>query len=272
MSSSISDDSTPAPALELEQKFEIHPDTPRLLEDLGFKKVKEFSMADWYFDAFDPQQAPQSSSFPLVRRDTWLRYREMLVSNGQASNKGRWELKLGTAGMNQKGAQKKTTAYKEFIGNDAFEALDALDLPIYDNVPTGEDEEYQGLVLPQLPKKAHLGGMAPFARIVTHRSSWKKKRESTTDDKSVQSQVSVDLDTTDFHYNVGEAEIVVTPTGEDWEETVAKSSEIIQDWIDKLSNDGAEASKGPTLGKLEYYLQTQKPDIFAILREANLVA
>eukprot|EP00527_Entomoneis_sp_CCMP2396_P002460 CAMPEP_0198153746 /NCGR_PEP_ID=MMETSP1443-20131203/65571_1 /TAXON_ID=186043 /ORGANISM="Entomoneis sp., Strain CCMP2396" /LENGTH=282 /DNA_ID=CAMNT_0043820191 /DNA_START=176 /DNA_END=1024 /DNA_ORIENTATION=- len=279
----------PEAVLELEQKFAVTSSTVQRLQQLGFEQIKELSMVDWYFDF---------AGYPLIQRDTWLRYRHLLLPDDNNNNNsdiegGQWELKLGQRGMNQQQQtskeQQKTTVYKELAGEDVFLSIQNMHLSVSDATDaaarTGEvaaaiRAEFEGLAIPR-PQWKISAPLIPLARIVTHRSSWRKKSSSSFDDPST---LSVDLDQTDFGYNVGEAEIVVPmERGQDKLPTesskvVENAKVLIQDLIDQLTatdSHGQESpsirNAGPAKGKLEYFLYHEKPQIYKVLQEAGLV-
>ena len=94
----------------------------------------------------------------------------------------------------------------------------------------------------------------------------------------------VDLDTTDFGYAVGEVEAVVQRPDQ-----VPAARAAIAEFLDTLllrlydnddeeqddenhdHGDGDQAPKAAAVGKLEYYLQTRRPDVYQIMVEAGVV-
>ena len=288
--------------LELEQKFVISPNaTNERLHALGFHPTKDRHMVDWYFDF-------QSLSYPLVRRDTWLRYRHALDMDDDGGDdnhknrmqQGQWELKRGPQdqGGDSVNAVNDTTVYEEIAGNNALEIVRNMFHSWEDKDPSESPtrEEYTARLVREftsavpLPEDT-LPGLIPFARIVTHRSSWKVEESNNDEAFSKYAGVSVDLDQTDFGYNVGEVEVVVPTSSNDDDNSKDASSSavrdakrLIQELIDLLSSAPAPGSAGEASssmdqteakavvakGKLEYFLQTQRPEVYSILEEVGL--
>lgn len=261
----------PAAELELEQKFQVSLETTDCLKELGFEKFKERNMVDWYFDF---------PKFPLMRRDTWLRYRHLVDS----LHNGQWQLKSGSG--NQKSEQEPTTTiYKEIAGDEALWQVRDL---LQENNQVAEEAsnpeninldegEYEGCTIP-IPT-IDLPGLTPFARIVTQRSSWKSASNHFE-------HLTVDLDQTNFGYNVGEVEMLVPgDTREEDYLVLQNAKNKIQALIDQLAictlarqnqdmlaeSVSSTRKVSYTKGKLEYFLEYQKPLIYAIMVDAGLV-
>jgi len=77
--------------------------------------------------------------------------------------------------------------------------------PTQDHSPCLFDDQQQEHAIPELPVKDSTG-LLPFAKIVTQRSTWKADNNNSTSEFH---NLSVDFDTTDFGYAVGEVEAVV---------------------------------------------------------------
>ena len=162
--------------LEVEQKFSFldRSDIEERLRQTGFSPVKEFTMVDWYFDRFVGDEM-RRSDMPLIRHDHWLRYREVIVGDGNSSGDyGKWQLKRGNKGGDDVGA----TVYEEIDGMRAVEiSLSLLQEQPLPSPQSKNNEEvamqlFDGHPVPKLP----ISGcdVLPFARIVTHRAKWKQ--------------------------------------------------------------------------------------------------
>ncbi|KAL7579842.1 hypothetical protein ACA910_004855 [Epithemia clementina (nom. ined.)] len=297
---------TPSAVLELEQKFVVSPSssTTDRLFTLGFRQAKEYHMVDWYFDF-------PKSNYPLMRQDMWLRYRRGCLPDADEisfnANDGQWELKRGQQKQSGDESQyaQRTTVYEEIVGEDAVDLVRSVLLDIEAGKPisktlllkdAGGEEHFAEQTArladafkPGIPST--LPGLKPFARIVTHRSSWKvpKSHPDSNGNKEEQRSkydcLTVDLDQTDFGYNVGEVEMLVPITTSDndgdQDSRVQKAKLLIQELIDHLTNSDESTSEpraekeleGQALvakGKLEYFLYTQRPSIFALMRELGL--
>ena len=255
--------------LEIEQKFAVSPETEKKLMNLGFEKIKDFSMVDWYFDF---------QGFPLIQRDAWLRFRHLLHGNdpNKDLDKGQWEIKVGKNGINKqpKNGKQQTTAYQEFVGEEAFSIIQRMELDLPNDPKDIVYDEYKELVIPK-PMMEMENVLVPFGRIVTKRSTWKRL---SIDDES---KMSVDLDQTDFGYNVGEVEIVIPTSNdeslEDGQKRIDEAKELIDGLIHQITGpteiheNGSDRDDGPAKGKLEYFLYHEKPEIYYILRKAGLM-
>jgi hypothetical protein len=240
--------------LEVEQKFSFtnRSDIENRLRREDFVLVKEVTMVDWYFDRFndnddddaDDHTDYNSLDLPLVRRDHWLRYREILSSednnnkNGSDNNcggTGKWQLKRGTTARNTNNNNNNvssgcstTTVYEEVEGLDAVRiAHSILEQSQSQSQPQKATSSaicnnlFNEYIIPVVPIP-DIKNLEPFARIETRRSTWKQKimehnnNNSTTNDDDASSTFSslfpnliVDLDCTPDGYNLGEVEAVV---------------------------------------------------------------
>jgi thiamine-triphosphatase len=248
--------------LEVEQKFAL---LDRNLEDMkarlgqaGFELDTVKEMVDWYFDV---------EGSVLTRRDCWLRYRQLLSSD--ADQTGQWELKRGqTRTIHSKDETESTesttlTVYEEIEGvaavTTACSVLSDFNFsPISSSsstpntTSTTSTGNFQDHLVPKLDIPNT--GLKPFARIVTQRSSWKST------DKCNWENLSVDLDTTDFGYAVGEVERVVHR-----QEDVEAARTQVQALIAELCNGVSD----PAVGKLEYFLKRNRPDIYQACVESG---
>lgn len=240
-------------AWEVEQKFAI-PDPNAMMERLaqvGFAEAKRFEMVDWYFDV--------PPTYPLVRQDSWLRYRS-------AANKGdgQWELKRGTPRLDD-GGKSKATVYEEIEGGKALTVSQELITAYlanrqWDEKSSTENDSadlYKDYDIPQSP--VDIPGLSPIARIATQRSTW---LPSETD---AMENLVVDLDTTDFGHAVGEVEMLVGKKSD-----IEGARQDLQKWLEDLL--GEDTLKGPPpMGKLEYFLSTHRPSILDVLVDAGIL-
>jgi thiamine-triphosphatase len=252
--------------LEVEQKFAL---LDRNLEDIkarlsqaGFELDTVKEMVDWYFDV---------EASVLTRHDCWLRYRQSLSSD--ADQTGQWELKRGQPrtiqSKDEVGSTKSSTltVYEEIEGAAAVTTACSV-LSDFNFLPTSSSSSsstpntapatsarnFQEHLVPQLGVSNT--GLKPFARIVTQRTSWKST------DKCNWENLSVDLDTTDFGYAVGEVERVVHR-----QENVEAARTQVQALIAELCNGVSD----PAVGKLEYFLKRNRPDIYQACVESGTI-
>jgi len=225
--------------LEVEQKFAVdgnvsHVET-RLME-LGFRKRGEIDMVDWYFDTPDP-------NWTLTPKDCWLRCREI-------EKESTWQLKRGR--RHQGGA----TVYEEIEGEGAIEGCISMISDKSEGVEV--PEEYEGQAIPKLPRP--FAGLVPFARIETHRSSWKFSGESESYDG-----LTVDLDGTQYGYMVGEVEAV-----EHDDSDIPLAQDRIGSLVQKILQDKNASSQTP-VGKLEHYLIRHRPNHYKACVEGGSI-
>lgn len=268
--SSHDNDTTRPTTLEVEQKFAISDMAcvQKRLTEAGFieSSTCKKTMVDWYFDV-------PAANYPLLRQDCWLRYRSTNNENNhKEEEEGQWELKRGTPTVKTT-KDSKATVYQEIEGTQALleareliQSFSQLQSQVPPNNPLDNDHDhntqylYHDYKIPQPP--VDMPGLEPLARIGTQRSTW---RSSSSDSCRLSTNVVVDLDTTDFDYAVGEVETIVTDAHQ-----VSIAQEELQTWLRNVL--GAAAVQGPPpMGKLEFYLSTQRPEILAVLVEAGLL-
>lgn len=298
LSSSSSNDVKKSSFWEVEQKFAItasgddddtrdnDDDVRERLTRAGLQESKNCKkMVDWYFDV-------PEANYPLIRQDCWLRYRSSCLSSNDTDDddkdemKGQWELKRGSTSsdVDSKTTTSKATVYEEIEGEEALlqareliETFQRSQHATADNVSPSSSidaaasanntKEAQNLYLdyddiPQSP--IEIVGLAPLARIGTHRSTWRSSAATTTTGSDNNSLV-VDLDATDFQYAVGEVETIVTDKSK-----IEAAQQELQEWLRQVL--GETAVQGPPpMGKLEYYLSKHRPEILEILVEAGLM-
>jgi thiamine-triphosphatase len=218
------------PVLEVEEKFSLMnrnlTELEGRLRELGFVMFKQVNMVDWYFD---------TAAYDLLRHDNWLRCRETATSS-------QWQLKRGQTDQSTSNA----TVYEEVEGVQAVE----LACSLLSKAARCQADEIRASIhsdhsIPVIP--ISYSGLTPFARILTQRSSWKVAAGRFRD-------LTVDLDATDFEYAVGEVEAVVEDAAH-----VDSARRRIKDLIHEIGGASDKAA-----GKLEYYLQTNRPDIYQI--------
>jgi len=295
------------------------------LREEGFTPVKELTMVDWYFDRFTANGGKKEElELPLIRHDHWLRYRESstLTANNDddagtttcgggtpTSQNGRWELKRGNKVGQSTGAgvaEAATTVYEEIEGIRAVEIahsvlLGETDSPTQPQRPEDVDADdekpqplgtvaasrtttsYEGYSVPVFP--IELVGVAPFARIVTHRSKWKKQKNTNSFVDSAGDGLVVDLDTTPDGYAVGEVEaVVVVDTKEEEGEDlhgflVTEARARIQKFLAKLLKEKGEDEDSSNsccnrvpMGKLEQFLYRNQPQIYEACVESGVIS
>lgn len=157
--------------IEVERKFAPGPDTEEKLQELGATLEHRVTFRDTYYD---------TSELSLMLTDHWLRQRE---GSG-------WELKCpGVTGVSG-----PHNAYVEVTSESAIVAQ------LFELLGSGE-QETAGVA-------ANLGPLQlrEVASFVTTRSSWKLASSGARDQEP---PLTVDLDSTDFGYAVGEVEVLV---------------------------------------------------------------
>jgi thiamine-triphosphatase len=225
-------------SIEVEQKFSLNDrnteDVESRLKDLGFAPSDSIEMTDWYFDV---------PSYDVLRKDCWLRYRAM-------KSQGQWQLKKG-----QSDHVGSSTVYEEVEGMDAVKM--ACDL-VSSSLEDKPSFSYEGYTVPNFPVSGT--SFFPFARIFTLRTTWKNT------DKEDQAFLSVDLDTTDFGYAVGEVEVVVE------DKTDIDSARLrIRSLIESLRDANEDEDPQQVTGKLEYYLQRNRPTLYGICLDSGVI-
>ena len=257
--------------LEIEQKFRLpatddgnnKDETIRCkLEAMGFvEKGPIKAMVDWYWDV--------PNTFNLSLNDCWLRYREVDGCTGQ------WQLKQGHRQSNGTSSSSSTTVYKEIEGIEAVETtLSILSEQIKDGIfemnegfVQYDELLFDGYQIPTIPECTNenvniLKLLSPFVRLVSNRSSWVLSSEKDA--------IQVDLDITNTNYAVGEVEMVVHSDSE-----LEYAKRKVQEVIDKLHEEGRNNNDvqelGPPVGKLENFLQTQRPDHYEALIRSGIL-
>lgn len=114
----------------------------------------------------------------------------------------------------------------------------------------------------------HLEGgekLVPFARIETFRTSWKA---TTKDDKF--SGLKVDIDKADSGYMVGEVEALLSD-GLSSQTDVENEKEKIRQFVDLLILDSECNAKATTIGKLEFVLMKERPNLYHDCVKAGVI-
>lgn len=91
----------------------------------------------------------------------------------------------------------------------------------------------------------------PFAKLITTRDSYKHGK------------FHIDIDHTNFNYNIGELELLV--------ENLTEVEEAEKELIQFLTQRNISHSHGE-LGKVAYYLQKNNPDHFQLLVDAGVIS
>ena len=105
----------------------------------------------------------------------------------------------------------------------------------------------------------HLEGgekLVPFARIETFRTSWK----ATTNSMKF-SGLKVDIDKADSGYMVGEVEALLSD-GLSSLTDVENEKEKIRQFVDLIMLDSECNAKATTIGKLEFVLMKERPNLY----------
>lgn len=247
---------------EVEEKFAILDGSSSenladiLQNKLGFTRSKgPVSFVDVYFD---------TPSFDLVRHDHWLRCRNAT-----------WQLKVGNPNKQQQSkntAASKATVYQEFQNDKALQIVqeflssqerrqhkseEKLPILLGRSVPF-HDTDPAPHTVPTLPN------LQPFAKISTTRTSWKRDA------------IAVDLDETDLGHAVGEVEVVVQNPSE-----IEMARGTVQGIVAQLlpptsipgvgTPDPAAEPAPPVIGKLEYYLARNAPELYGLLVRTNIL-
>ena len=259
--------------LEVEQKFAIYPGIENRLESLGFvrksSKTPSLQFTDIYYDLPAP-------NWSLSTQDIWLRYRGRKM-NDTNRWKGNWQLKIGRrqkaaqddneANVDSESKSNSVTVYEEVQGEPA------LTMAVY---LSGDDESIQSLVEPtsassgsttDRPPEAP-GNLTPFAEFETTRASWTLSQEA--EDRFPKFMgLSVDIDTTDFGYGVGEVEAILDARDRDDAQALSETKKCIGLLLSQLSEQQGD-NEAPSLGKLETFLKERQPDHFDALVETGI--
>ncbi|XP_051836460.1 thiamine-triphosphatase [Antechinus flavipes] len=208
------------PWIEVEQKFVPRPGIEDRLKELGGTQESQISFRDSYYD---------TPELTLMKADHWLRHRE---GSG-------WELKCPGAGGNT-GSH---TKYMELTAEAAIAAH------LCERLGTA------GLGIESVSEMLGRLELQEVASFVTERSVWKLALSGAGDEEE---PLTVDLDTADFGYAVGEVEALVREEAE-----VPKALEKIH----SLSSLLGVSQQEQTPGKLIVYLKRFRPQDYQRLLE-----
>ena len=260
--------------IEVERKFSLDPASGGTnlavievrLASLRFRRSGvDVRFTDWYFDLPGPDWA-------LSVRDCWLRYRDVTPTDKSNAPRGVWQLKRGRRSLGR--SEDSTTVYEEIEGEAAISAALAM-------IPADKDGRefamiqadrgfggyFGGEVVPSLPAGC---GLVPFARFETTRSGWTIPDIADGDAGDLSSQfhgLSVDIDSTDFGYAVGEVEAVVGR-----EEEVSNAQNRIGSLTKQIIGEGSYDHNGQsTPGKLETYLMQRNPYLYKACLDAGVM-
>ena len=112
----------------------------------------------------------------------------------------------------------------------------------------------------------HLDGgeqLVPFARIETFRTSW---GAATSNEFS---GLKVDIDKADSGYMVGEVEALFD--GISSQEDVENEKEKIRKFVDLITREGESDAETATIGKLEFALMKECPDLYNACIKAGVI-
>ncbi|KAM9070534.1 thiamine-triphosphatase [Sarcophilus harrisii] len=208
------------PWIEVEQKFVPRPGIEDRLKELGGTQESRVSFRDSYYD---------TRELTLMKADHWLRHRE---GSG-------WELKCPAAGGN-------TGSHTEYLELTAEAAIAAR---LCERLATA------GLAAESVSETLAPLELQEVASFVTERSVWKLALSGAGDEEE---PLTVDLDTADFGYAVGEVEALVREEAE-----VPKALEKIH----SLSSLLGVSQQEQTPGKLIVYLKRFRPQDYQRLLE-----
>ncbi len=113
----------------------------------------------------------------------------------------------------------------------------------------------------------HLDGgeqLVPFARIETFRTSW---GAATSNEFS---GLKVDIDKADSGYMVGEVEALCD--GVSSQEDVENEKEKIRKFVDLITREGESDAETTTIGKLEFALMKECPDLYNACIKAGVIS
>lgn len=208
--------------IEVERKFTPGPDTEERLQKLGATLEHRVTFRDTYYD---------TSELSLMLSDHWLRQRE---GSG-------WEFKCpGVTGV--------SGPHNEYV---EVTSESAIVTQLFELLGSGEQETAGvAAVLGRLK-------LQEVASFITTRSSWKLALSGAHEEESL---LTVDLDSTDFGYAVGEVEAMVHEKAE----VPAALEKIIS--ISSMLGVPAQ-EKAPA--KLLVYLQRFRPLDYQRLLEAD---
>ena len=184
--------------VEIERKFAVYTDTEGKIVQAGGTCVKDVTFSDSYFD---------TDSFHLTLVDRWLRRRD-----------GKWELKAPLSEPSKQNIATTCTKYLEITDEHGIlEHLSAILLTSANELLSHCSELLQTEVDLSLDEWLRRHNLKPFAEFTTHRKSY-----------SMDGDVSIELDETNFGSSVGEIEMMTGLSGSDVAAAVARIDEIAE--------------------------------------------
>lgn len=185
---------TSSSLIEIEQKFTFtnRSATEDILRKEGFLPMKETTMVDWYFDLVENEEqdgnedrysygavddlCDSSLDLPLIRRDHWMRYREILLENNKSygnNGLGIWQLKRGNTKIRDKNSKSNdgSTVYEEVEGIEAVQIAHSIIRKsqsqklkrTVEAATTNNDTLFDGYVIPVWPIPGINNDLKPFA-------------------------------------------------------------------------------------------------------------
>ena len=241
--------------VEVEQKFPLPADIAPVedrLRKLGFapKGGGPVSFVDTYYDVPAP-------CWYLTQRDTWLRFRGVKQRRTDGGWEGKWQLKIRRKGS--EGDDSAAVAYEEIQGDTALNRVSEI-LASASLEGDGGGEECDEITdAPLAPRN-----LVPFAQFETTRSSWVIHDEEKLP-SSEYLGLSVDIDSTDFGYGVGEVEAILNKgDGACMADARKRIGQLVVEICaasdqTESATPNAATSELPTFGKLETYLMEKRP-------------
>ena len=254
--------------LEVEEKFPLPADIAPLeakLRKLGFapKVGGSISFVDTYYDLPSPQ-------WYLTKKDCWLRYRGARRNNDIDTEtgsgwEGKWQLKIRK--RSSEGDDSAAVTYEEIQGEAALVRVTEI-LASADSVGDNAEEHNDAIVdAPVAPND-----LVPFAQFETTRSSWVMDEETAAATPSDYFDLSVDIDSTDFGYGVGEVEALLKE-GDDMADARKRIGQLVAEICaasDQTKSVPSDAVKLPTVGKLETYLMKKRAEHYDAIINAGI--
>ena len=256
--------------LEVEEKFPLPADIAPLeakLRKLGFapKGGASISFVDIYYDLPSPH-------WYLTKKDCWLRYRGARRNNDIDTEtgsgwEGKWQLKIRK--RSSEGDDSAAVAYEEIQGEAALDRVTEILASASTDFVEDDVAEHDDAIVdaPVAPNE-----LVPFAQFETTRSSWVMDEETAAISPSDYLGLSVDIDATDFGYGVGEVEALLNKSDDmaDARKRIGRLVAEICAASDQTKSVPSDAVKLPTVGKLENYLMTKRPEHYDAIINAGI--
>ena len=249
--------------VEVEQKFPLPADIAPVedrLRKLGFvpKGGGPVSFVDTYYDVPAP-------CWYLTQRDTWLRFRGVKQRRTDGGWEGKWQLKIRR--KSSEGDDSAAVAYEEIQGDTALNRVSEILASASLEGDGGGDEITDAPLAPR--------NLVPFAQFETTRSSWVIHDE----EKMPSSEylgLSVDIDSTDFGYGVGEVEAILNKgDGACMADARKRIGQLVAEIYaaseqTESATPNAATSELPIFGKLETYLMEKRPRHYNAIISAGI--